>query len=571
MRRKMQTRFLFMFLSLMAFCSYAQAGVTPTYTTPVKPFAKKITKSATGGNIPTSPLLVPMITWGADGATIVANEGATTKTNSIFGKLGLKLTLKRQDDFVQQVKDYVAGKTPFLRGTMGMVNIASSYLAKLNLQPVVFLKMSWSEGGDVLVVKKNIKSIKDLKGKVVVLQQYSPHIDYFNSLLKDADLVWSDVTVRWAKELTTPPYDTKGKALDPATIMRNDPSVDAAFVISPDAAALTLGPNALKGVKTLISTKTASRVISDVYAVRPDFLQNNKALVEKFVIGYLRGVRYLKALTGQIKSVKVNAKVANQELTKVSKLLFGNPNMLSDTKGLISDCNMVGLSGNRLFFTNKKDPVGFQSLTQNLQNFLIEEGYIAKKTAPKHASWDYSSLEKKVGEKSTTIMKPRFNTQKVAKYLATAGDKDVIFSFEIRFQPNQYTFPEKKYAKSFAKVLSLSRRYAGSIIEVVGHSDPNKVRKLRHQKKGLALISEVIQKARNLSLQRSNSVKKSIAQFSKSRNVLLDSTQFSTTGKGISEPRYPAPRTKAQWLSNMRVIFRVRAIEAEMNNFELIP
>ena len=76
----------------------------------------------------TDVLQVPFITWGGDVATFYANGGLTTQSNTIFAKQGLKLKLTPGDDFIGQVKDYLSGKSPFLRGTYRMLGQASEVL-----------------------------------------------------------------------------------------------------------------------------------------------------------------------------------------------------------------------------------------------------------------------------------------------------------------------------------------------------------------------------------------------------------------------------------------------------------
>ena len=47
------------------------------------------------------------------------------RRGSIFGKLGLNLRLVREDVFAKQVEAYLAGRSPYLRGTLGMINMAA--------------------------------------------------------------------------------------------------------------------------------------------------------------------------------------------------------------------------------------------------------------------------------------------------------------------------------------------------------------------------------------------------------------------------------------------------------------
>ena len=107
-----------------------------------------------------TPVRVPMITWGGDIATILANgNAAKTRSGSIFAGQGLNLELVRQDVFSQQVRDYMQGESPYLRGTLGMINMASELLSKdPRTKPVVIYQMTWSAGGDALVVKSDVRT-----------------------------------------------------------------------------------------------------------------------------------------------------------------------------------------------------------------------------------------------------------------------------------------------------------------------------------------------------------------------------------------------------------------------------
>ncbi|MCI5227896.1 MAG: hypothetical protein D3918_14880 [Candidatus Electrothrix sp. AX2] len=133
---------------------------------------------------------VPLITWGGDIATILANGNSrTTTAGSIFAEQNVQLELTRTDDFKKQIEAYLQGETPYLRGTMGMINMAAEVLNRdPRTKPVIIYQMTWSNGGDCLVVKPGIRSAKDLKGKTIALQAYGPHVDYLAKLLRDAGL-----------------------------------------------------------------------------------------------------------------------------------------------------------------------------------------------------------------------------------------------------------------------------------------------------------------------------------------------------------------------------------------------
>jgi hypothetical protein len=186
---------------------------------------------------PQDTLSVPFITWGGDVATFHANGGLATKPNSTFGKQGLKINLTPGDDFVGQVRDYLSGKSPFLRGTFRMLGQASEVIGSdPRTKPVVVMQLSWS-GGDHIVARENLKTLNDLKrdGKKVRIacQQGGPHVGLLYDALAAADLTKNDVEIVFVEDLT----GEKGAA----EAFRKDATIDACCVITPDMLGLTGG------------------------------------------------------------------------------------------------------------------------------------------------------------------------------------------------------------------------------------------------------------------------------------------------------------------------------------------
>jgi outer membrane protein OmpA-like peptidoglycan-associated protein len=159
---------------------------------------------------------------------------------------------------------------------------------------------------------------------------------------------------------------------------------------------------------------------------------------------------------------------------------------------------------------------------------------------------------------------------KVIEKKAALGtlEEGELFNFEINFKPNQKVFSTDMYSDEFGKVVEMSATYGGAVISVEGHSDPHKINKLK--KKGSAdfVIKRTKQAAKNLSVSRALSVRDTVIKFADANGVPLDKSQFTVIGHGVSLPLYPNPKTKEQWLRNMRVVFRIIQIEAEEEAFE---
>lgn len=556
-------------------CRYILAGLVcvllswnPAAALQSPPLSKEI-KTAVGSVKSGKRITVPLITWGGDMATILANgNSAKTANGSIFAQKGLSLELVRQDDFKKQIEAYIRGDSPFLRGTMGMINLAAEVLNRdPRTKPVIVYQLTWSNGGDCLVVKQGINSARDLKGRTVALQAYGPHVDYLAKILKDAGLSLKDINIRWTKDLS-------GTDDTPAEAIFNK-DVDAAFVIIPDGLMLTsngtVGTGAegsVKGARIMLSTKTANRIISDVYAVRSDYFQANRKQVEGFVHGLLLGTQELKTLYN---NKEKNLSAYKALVSASAAILLDSAQATADAEALYGDCEFAEFRGNVRFFGDAKWPRGLDRLVDEIQSSFITIGLLSRKFALDQAKWDYNALRAGLTG-IDDVAAPRFKSAAVAQVVArkqamgTLGEGE-LFSLEINFQPNQNDFSEDLYADDFKKIVELAATYGGAVITVEGHSDPHKYRRL--EKKGASSIElkRTKQAAKNLSMNRAIAVRNSVIQFAKNSGVPLDQSQFTVIGHGITQPKYPRPQTKEQWLSNMRVVFRIIQIEAEDEAF----
>jgi outer membrane protein OmpA-like peptidoglycan-associated protein len=536
-----------------------------------------VVTAATGQVSGSDQTVVPIITWGGDIATILANgNAAVTAKDSVFGKKGLKLKLTRLDDFRKQVELFVTGGTPYLRGTMGMINMAAEVLSKdPKTKPVVIYQLTWSSGGDCLVVKEGVNTVKDLKGKSIALQAYGPHVDYLGTVLKDAGLSMKDVRIRWTRDLT-------GGENTPAEAL-HDNEVDAALVIIPDGLMLTSKGTAgtgaegsVKGARILMSTKTANRIIADVYAVRSDYFLANREKVQAFVHGLLLAEQ---ELAGLFKDQKGRAGQFKAAITAAAEILLDSPKATSDAEALYGDCEFVGFAGNVKFFGDPNWPRNFANLTGGVQSMLVTAGLLARNVEIDQAKWNYDQIRSGLtGIQDVEL--PKFKAEEVArvvekKRLAGKLQEGELFSFEIFFQPNQNTFAAEAYAEEFEKVVQLASTYGGSVIIVEGHSDPMGYLHKKKQGADEFVLRTVKQAARNLSYTRATEVRESILAHSKKRSVPLDASQFTVVGHGIAQPKTgmcgadPCPaKTKEEWLSNMRVAFRIIQVEAEQEVFK---
>lgn len=556
------------------------------------------------------------LTWGGDVATFHANGSATaTAPNSIFAKSGLNIKLAKGDDFVQQVRDYMSGKIPVLRGTFDQLGMASEVLnSDPRTKPVVFLQLTWS-AGDHIVARENIKSINDLVSPVsgkktrIAVQQGGPHPGFIHAILQTALVKKDHVEIVFVQDLTGP----KG----PAELFRKDPTIDAACVITPDMLGLCGGQDqkgtgsegTVKGAHVVVSTQQMSRAIPDVYAARADWYAANGPTVEKFVAGYLKACEEVVLLRKNFNDTNKLSPEYRKLLT-TAQSTFGKdviPTLEVDGHGLLLDALFVGLPGQVAFFEDKGNLNGYDAKAKSACDFAVEWGYASNRFGFTPGNLNYQQIATLAGIQYTAPKKTdRIIAEAVDLNPDSNLDERTLFTFSINFEPNQNDFTVEQYGDKFQQAVKAASDYKGAVIAIRGHADPTKVLvdlikagiakgvikrtgevgayKYYFNGKELDLTStdsivklieaggfdgvnpsprETMQAALNLSDVRAQAVKLAIGRFAETAKANLDLTQIRPLGVGIQEPLVARPRNVEEAKKNMRVEFRIIKVPAE--------
>ena len=565
----------------------------------------------------TSTLIVPYIVWGGEAALFYANGGLQTKPGSIMAQQGLTLKLVPGDDFVGQVKKYLDGRTPFLRGTFRMLGQASEVIGRdPKTKAVVFGQMTWS-AGDHFVARSSIKRISDLRGKKIAIQTGGPHVGMLYDMLRTARLSKADIDLIWLDDLTG--------AEGPAEAFRKDPKIAGCFVITPDMIGLTGGydntgtgaEGTVNDAHVVVSTATLSRSIADVYACRKDFYDSNKSTIEQFFAGYLKGVEAVMQLK---KSYENSGSQEYMKLLQMIQDIYGPdiiPTLEEDAHGLIADCTYVGQPGNVSFFNDQTNVItGFSGFNKSAIDMAISWGFAGKRynLLPSDLNFSSSIFTSLL---SNTVRMPvqrkRFKKETVRAEVEAFNEEDVLdektlVSFTIQFKPNQEKFSQTEYKEEFDRVVELAAKYGNAAVAIKGHTDPSKTLmtlvktgikrniikrtgqrgnykyfmdgksirledtekliKLIQQKKfesGTEIESpyQVMRAGLELSEQRAEAVKNAIVNYARKRNVRLESDQIVPIGMGIKEPVIAKPTNPEQASENRRVEFALVKVSAE--------
>lgn len=554
---------------------------------------------------------VPYIFWGGDIATFLANGDLKTKQGSTYQQMGLDMQLVAGDDFVGQVRNYVSGKSPMLRGTMHMIGLAGEVLgADPRTKPVIIMQLSWS-AGDHIVAKKQVRNLNDLKGKKIACQQGGPHVGLLYDSLSAAGLSREDVQIVWTKDITGPE--------GPATAFKNDPSIDACCVVTPDMIGLTSGldgvgtgaEGTVEGAHVVNSTVQMSRSIADVYAVRRDWYDANKDWVQKFVAGHLKATEQIVAMR---KAFGENGKLSKEyeAILGLSQRVFGKevlPTLEGDVHGLLLDCGFVGLPGQIAFFKQKSNASGFDEVMTRSINLATQWQYAKSRSGFEPNDFDYKKLAELAGvEYVEPTNVERFNpsAESTEMFLGENLDANTIVSFSINFEPNEQTFSSDRYGAEFLRALKQASQFGNAAVVIRGHADPSKTLmdlikagmakgiiqqngtpgnyryfmngkplELSRTKEVVDLIKNgsfgggsndpavTMQAALTLSQARAEAVKKSLEKYAKDSGINVDLSQIVPVGAGIMEPVIPKPRNIDEAKENMRVEFRIVKVNPE--------
>ncbi len=288
----------------------------------------------------------PINVWPGWAPIIVANNGMEPSEASVFfKKYGFYVKLSLVDDPVKARDLFASGHSHVLWGTLDMMALFAPELARdSRTLPVICQQIDWSDGGDGVVARGDLKSINDFRPKngkrrKVVLAQNSPSHYLIMSLLIDAGIDPATVDFKWA-----------GDAPAAAKIFVQDKSFDAFVGWSPDIYTVS---EQVKDTHIVVSTDSANHLIADVWAVRNDFYRDHPEVVANLARGIFEGI------------------------DMVRKDVPGAAKMLSAAYGLpVEDCTaMIGKDGGLVegdaHLTNYRENVNFFLDPANPSNFEV--------------------------------------------------------------------------------------------------------------------------------------------------------------------------------------------------------
>ena len=460
---------------------------------------------------------------------IAANGGLEPNDNSIFAKkFGFKVRIKLSEE-----ESWSALNSGKMAASATTVDVLAVYGRQFGV--TVPVQIGFSRGADGIVVRKDVKRVNDLKGKVLTASQFTESDFFIRYLAQEAGL-----GVHMLSDLTEKP--------DPNKI--NLVYADDAFVACDHfmkeldggdqriLGCVTWAPRTTeaveesKGKATLLTTNKNLLVIADILIVNKGFAQAQPKMVEGLVAGLLEGNRLVRDNPGPHldtigKAFKWDRAKTQGELTKVH--LSNGPENLAFFSGAIDAAGSFGGI--------------YQSAVYAYGTELIKDPVDSDRFA------------------DTTVLKAldaagTFAGQQIAiAPIKTGGsggvESDPLLSKNIRFlfTPNsaQLDISNAENIKSLAALKQLLQVSPGSTILLRGHVDNSRVEDFRKQG-GEPFVRQMAMKSVDFSKQRANEIKRLLIEREK-----IDAVRLDVVGRGWEEPlgtdMEQNRRVEAQWFT----------------------
>ena len=442
---------------------------------------------------------------------IVANGGLEPSENSyFFRKHGFKVRIKLSEE-----ESWPALNTGRLAASATTVDVIAAHCR--NFQVTAPVQIGFSRGADGLVVRKEIRRINDLKGRILVTAQFTEADFFLRYLTQEAGLAIHALSS--PNDRPVPDKVNLLFAADAFTagdlflkdLQSGKPRLAGCVTWAPKTTEVVAASN---GAATLLTTNKNLLIIADILVVNKGFAAANPAQVAGLVDGILEGNRLVRDnpaphldLIG--KSFKWDRAQTQAELAKVH---FSNlPENLAFYSGAIDAAGSFS---------------GIYSSAILAYGALIDQPVDAERyMAPQHLE-ALKTAGAFAGQQIT-----------LAPIRSTTGgalERDPLLSKDIRFlfEPNssKLDLANQENLTNLDSIRRLLQVSPGSTILLRGHVDNAQIEKFRRDG-GDAFVRQMSLKAMELSKTRATEIRRVLIE-----RLKVEPARLETIGRGWEEP-----------------------------------
>jgi NitT/TauT family transport system substrate-binding protein len=478
--------------------------------------------------------------WAGWGPIILANEGFKPgKVWKTSKGEEFKVELVLIDNPVAMRDAYAAGEVPIGWATLDMVPLfmegfvdKSGQPRDSRVMPRIYQQIDWSNGGDGIVARENVKTVADLRGKKVILAQNSPSHYFLLNMLVSGGVQPSEVNMVFTED-----------AFQAAAAFNAQKDAAAAVSWAPDIYNLA----DVKGNRMLVNTQTANKLIADVWFARADFAKDHRDKLEAIVRGIFDAMEELKK---------------DEKKAECAKYMADGYNIpASDTIKMFGDAHNTNWAENFQFFLNQNNPTNFERVWSQAYYLYRRIGAVTHQPVAFDKVMDFSIIDALGKDPKYRSQKDEYQVHlapKAVSQIHAESDEILTNTIVIQFFPNSWDLYKKINREDDGKVTEvlydpnvdnvleevakLAGQFGAARIIVEGHTDAS-----RRGQVPESLVKE-------LSLNRANGVREALVNKYK-----MDPNRFAAAGMGWDQPADPNdPDNNAK---NRRVEIKVYSAE----------
>ncbi len=474
-------------------------------------------------------LLIELSEYPGYSGLIVANGGLEPSENSFFFKnygFKVKIVLSEEESWssLNQGRIHASATT---------VDVLAVYGRQLHA--VVPALIGYSRGADGIVVRKDIRKLNDLAGKVILTGQFT-EADFFLRYL--------------AQEATVPVVLMNDPAQPPAPDKINLLGCEDAFAAadiflaelskpsSPVAGCVTWSPKttetveASAGAARLLVTNTNLLIVADVLLLHKGLAKERPEIADALVHGLLEGNRLVR---DQIES----------SLPVICKAFGWEP---AQARAELAKVHFANFPENKAFFAGAMESAG--SYAGIYQSAVLAYGNELLKNPVDADYFRHASSLQAIGEKGL-FAGQTISIQPVGTASRGAVEGDPLLSKNIRFlfeaNSSRLDLRTQSNLDNLASLRNLLQVSPGSVILLRGHVDDSLKDQFRKEG-GEQFLRQMALKAVSLSKERASDIKKQLVERER-----VEASRVEIVGRGWEEPvgkiAEQNRRVEAQWFT----------------------
>ncbi|MCE5266428.1 MAG: phosphate ABC transporter substrate-binding/OmpA family protein [Planctomycetaceae bacterium] len=363
--------------------------------------------------------------WAGWGPIILANNGfKPEKVWKTPDGEEFRVELVLIDDPGAMIGAYAAGQVHIGWGTLDMVPLFIDGMVDRTgkpkdsrVMPRIYQQIDWSNGGDGIVVREDVKTVADLRDKKLVLAQNSPSQYFALNMLVAGGVQPSEVNMIYTNT-----------AFEAAAAFASQKDISGAVSWSPDIYNLAKA----KGNRMLVNTQTANKLIADVWFARADFAKDHPGIIEGLVRGIFDAMEEMK---------KPEQKAA------CSKLMAAGYNIpADDAMAMFGDAHNTNWAENFQFFLNQNNPTNFERVWRQAYYLYRQIGTIQNSPMRFDQVMDFSVIQKLGNEEKYKSQKDEYQIQlapKTVGEIRAESDEILTNTVVIHFFPNDWNLHKK--------------------------------------------------------------------------------------------------------------------------------